>query len=230
MAELQVAVLIDFENVGLAAIRPLFDQLSDVGRVIIKRAYGDWSQGGSANQDLQALGIEPIQNFHSSSSGKNSSDIRLAIDAIDLLHQAPADVFVIVSADSDFVPLVTRLRSGGKMVIGAGPRDKAPEPLVNSCDRFIILTPLSPLKKQNAGATQRGLKQESLIIRAVKSSMDLEGKVVGAKLHNVMQRLDPSFDYRALGFSSFTKYLDAQPEIKVTKPKGPGDVVVELRG
>lgn len=63
----------------------------------------------------------------------------------------------------------------------------------------------------------------------MKSSMDLDGKVVGAKLHGVMQRLDPSFDYRALGFSSFTKYLEAQLEIKIAKPKGPGDVVAELK-
>ena len=121
----QVAVLIDFENVGLDSVRWLFDQVSDIGRIIIRRAYADWSAAAGKRDHRQQrdqlleLGIEPIHLFHSV-SGKNSSDIRLAIDAIELMYLSPVDTFVIVSSDTDFVPLVSKLRAAGKTVIGAG--------------------------------------------------------------------------------------------------------------
>src|SRR3990172_11200006 len=102
----QIAALIDFENVGLDSIQWLFDQISDIGRIIVKRAYADWSDAGNKRDQLLELGIEPIQQFHGGPIGKNSSDIRLAIDAIELLHQSPIDTFVIVSSDSDFIPPV----------------------------------------------------------------------------------------------------------------------------
>ena len=140
MSEPNVAVLIDYENVGVGSLDSLFDKMSDVGRVIVKRAYADWSKTTKKSQEqLQELGIEAIQNFHSGRSAKNSSDIRLAIDAVDLLYSAPVDLFVIVSADSDFVPLVSKLRSGGKDVIGAGRSDVVSQTLVKSCDRYIYL-------------------------------------------------------------------------------------------
>ena len=113
----QIAVLIDVENVGLDSIQWLFDQLADIGRIIVKKAYGDWSVTGSKRDKVLELGIEAIQVYHATPSGKNTSDIRLGIDAVDLLYQSPVDTFVIVSADSDFVPLVSRLRAAGKMVL-----------------------------------------------------------------------------------------------------------------
>src|SRR4030067_538805 len=137
--ETLVAALIDFENVGLDSIRWLFAQISDVGRIIVKRAYADWSSAGNKRDQLLELGIEPIQQFHSGSKGKNSSDIRLAIDAVDLLHQSPIDTFVIVSSDSDFIPLVNKLRAAGKTVIGAGRRTTAPRTLVISYDKYYYL-------------------------------------------------------------------------------------------
>ena len=85
----------------------------------MKRAYGDWSTGKGSSALLE-LGIEPVQVFRTGSSGKNASDIRLTIDAVDLLHQSPVDVFVLASSDTDFIPLVSKLRAAGKMVIGAG--------------------------------------------------------------------------------------------------------------
>ena len=84
-ADRQIAVLVDVENVGLDSIQWLFDQLSDVGRIIVKRAYGDWSAGSGKRDQVLELGIEPIQVFHATPSGKNTSDIRLAVDAVDLL-------------------------------------------------------------------------------------------------------------------------------------------------
>jgi uncharacterized protein (TIGR00288 family) len=226
VTERQVAVLVDFENVGLSSIQWLFDQLSDVGRITIKRAYGDWSSAGRDRDQLLELGIEPIQLFHASGGGKNSSDIRLAIDAIDLLHTSTVDIFVIVSSDSDFVSLVNRLRAAGKMVIGAGPEETAPHALVVSCDRYYYFQ--KPGRKRQRTRSGRRKKSDGLLARAVEASMDEQGKVLGSKLHQTLQRLDPGFDFRALGYSTFMKYLEAAPEVKVTRPTGAGDVVVEL--
>jgi uncharacterized protein (TIGR00288 family) len=225
VADRQLAVLIDFENVGLDSIQWLFDQLSHVGRIIVKRAYGDWSSAGSRRDQLLQLGIEPIQLFHAAQS-KNSSDIRLAIDAVELLYQSPVDTFVIVSSDSDFVSLVNRLRAAGKSVIGAGREETTPHSLVISCDRYYYLEKTG--RQRTRVRSGRRKKRENLLIRAVEVSIDEEGRVVGSKLHQTIQRLDPSFDFRALGYATFAKYLEASPEVKVIRPRGGGDVTVEL--
>ena len=231
----QVAVLIDFENVGLNSIQWLFDQISDTGRVIVKRAYADWSTASRARDQLLQLGIEPIHLFHSLPSGKNSSDIRLAIDAVELLYQASVDTFVIVSSDSDFVPLVSKLRAAGKTVFGAGRQATVSRTLVLSCDRYFYLDQAERPRSRPAPSSQEtntegeaNTEGESILIRAVRAAMDEQGRAVGSKLSQNLQRLDPSFDFHALGFSTFTKYLEASTEVKVTRPRGRGDVSVEL--
>ena len=221
----QVAVLIDFENVGLSSVQWLFDQVSDVGRIIVKRAYADWSVSKSKRDQLLELGIEPIHLFHSG-SGKNASDIRLAIDAVDLMYQSPVDTFVIVSSDTDFVPLVSKLRAAGKTVIGAGRQPKDSGTLVKSCDRYFYLD-----SGGQPAAAKRSSKKppvESLLVRAVKTAMDEQGSVAGSRLHQTLQRLDPGFDFRAMGHSTFRKYLVASPEVKVERQRGRSDVIVEL--
>lgn len=226
MTDRQIAVLVDFENVGLSSIQWLFDQISDVGRIIVKRAYADWSVARERRDQLLELGIEPIHLFHSTRTGKNSSDIRLVIDAVDLLYESPVDTFVIVSSDSDFVPLVSKLRAGGKTVIGAGRRAAAPRTLVISCDRYFYLE-----ESGNAAEGAKPAKEVetgSLLERAVRAVMDGQGRAGGSRLHQTLQRLDPGFDFRTLGYSTFTRYLEASPEVKVSRPRGPGDVVVEL--
>lgn len=226
-AERQVAVLIDFENVGLNAIQWLFDQISDIGRVTVKRAYADWSVARSVRDQLLQLGIEPIHLFHSGASAKNSSDIRLVIDAVDLLYQAHVDTFVIVSSDSDFVPLVSKLRAAGKSVIGAGRQATVSRSLVISCDRYFYLDQRDkPVVSRRAPASP---PQNTLLLRAMTAAMDEQGSAVGSRLRQTLQRLDPSFDFRALGHSTFSRYLEASPEVKVVRPSGGGgDVNVEL--
>ncbi len=224
MAEGQVAVLIDFENVGLGSVQWLFDQLADVGRIIVKRAYADWSDSRNKRDRLLELGIEPIHLFQSG-SGKNASDIRLAIDAVELLHQSPVDIFVVVSSDSDFVPLVGKLRAAGKTVIGAGPRATASRTLVGSCDRYFYLDQKAAPAAEPVPAEPQG---DSLLVRAVRASMDDDGVAIGSRLHQNLQRLDPSFDFRAQGYSTFTSYLEASASVSVTRPRGKGDVTVKL--
>jgi uncharacterized protein (TIGR00288 family) len=227
-ADRHIAVLIDFENVGLSSIQWLFDQISDVGRIIVRRAYGDWSEAsGSRSRDhLLELGIEPIHLFRSAGAGKNSSDIRLAIDAVDLLHLSPVDTFVVVSSDSDFVPLVSKLRAAGKTVFGAGRKAAASSTLVRSCDRYFYLEQGD--RTPSGARSPQEPPKDSLLARAVKSVMDEQGKALGSRLHQTILRLDPSFDFRGLGHSTFTRFLEASPEVRVTRPRGPGDVAVEL--
>lgn len=247
MVDANVAVLIDYENVGLDAIQHLLDQLSDVGRVIIRRAYGDWSVQRGKQDQLLELGIEPIHQYHSNKSGKNSSDIRLAIEAVDLLFNSPIDTFVIVSSDSDFVPLVGKLRSSGKSVIVAGRREATSPTLIKSCDRYIFLDTekrtTAPASQSRRRTSRRNGSQasqtasaeadaKSLLLRAMDVSMDEVGEVVGSKLYQTMRRIEPSFNFKDLKFRLFTQFLEAHTDvIEVTRPKdGSGDVVVQLVG
>jgi uncharacterized protein (TIGR00288 family) len=230
--ERQVAVLIDYENVGLKSIQWLFDQLSDVGRIIVKRAYADWSAAASQREHRQQrdrlleLGIEPIHLFISG-SGKNSSDIRLVIDAVELLYLSTVDTFVIVSSDTDFVPLVSKLRAAGKTVFGAGRTAAVSQTLVRSCDRYYDLDQSERSRAETPTTSEPVV--ESLLVRAVKVGMDEGGRIAGSKLHETLQRLDPSFDFRVLGFSTFTRYLEASKEVSVARPtRGQSDMTVEL--
>lgn len=224
MAEKQIGVLIDFENVGFKAIQWVFEQISDVGRIIIKRSYAN-SYEDRQSKDLMELGLEPIQVFPSNESGKNSSDIRLAMDAIELLYKYPIDTFVIVSSDSDFVALVNKLRSEGKEVIGAGQKKKAPRRLVNACDKYLYID--QGLKVKTTSAAEED-ETGVLLVRAIKAAMDEQGRVPGSKLYQTMQRLDPSFDYRNLGYSTFIKLLEAHRNIIRTSRTGKTDVMIEL--
>ena len=247
MVDANVAVLIDYENVGLDAIQDLLDQLSDVGRVMIRRAYGDWSVQRGKQDQLLELGIEPIHQYHSNKSGKNSSDIRLAIEAIDLLYNSPIDTFVIVSSDSDFVPLVGKLRSSGKSVIVAGRREATSPTLIKSCDRYIFLDVEKQASSHSSQSRRRSSRRngnqssqaasteaaaKALLLRAMDVSMDEIGEVVGSKLYQTMRRIEPSFNFKDLKYRVFTQFLDAQTDvIEVTRPKdGSGDVVVQLAG
>ena len=251
LADANVAVLIDFENVGLDAIQYLLDQLSDVGRIIIKRAYGDWSVQRNKQEQLIEQGIEAIHQYRSNRSGKNSSDIRLAIEAIDLFHTSPIDTFVIVSSDSDFVPLVGKLRSSGKTVIGSGRREATSSTLVRSCDRYIFLddagkrTPAAtqPVRRPRRRTTNEGDGNSgdgnssdgnsgdgvALALRAYEASINDQGYVAGSKLYQTMRRIDPGFDYRVLGFRTFTQFLESISEVEINRPQNGGDVQVTTK-
>jgi uncharacterized protein (TIGR00288 family) len=230
MSEAQIAVLIDYENVGLNSIQGLFDQLSDLGRVIVKRAYADWSAAGKQRDQVLELGIEAVHHFHAAKVAKNSSDISLAIDAVDLLYRSPVDTFVIVSADSDFVTLVSKLRSAGKTVIGAGRRDVVSTTLVRACDRYIYLE--SPVKARQAAAKAPTVSGdlEGLLQRAIEVSADPDGRVVGSKLHQTMTRIEPSFDFKELGYRTFTQFLESSSTVQITKEKNSNDILVKQKG
>ena len=235
MSDSNIALLIDFENAGLDSMRSLVEQMSGVGRIIVKRAYADWSSQRKGQEQLIELGIEAVHNYRGPRAGKNSCDIKLTIDAVELLHSAQVDTFVIVSSDSDFVPLVNHLRGSGKQVIGAGREDVTSATMVKSCDRYIFLRnsdvdqrPPStvrrriPAKKRPASGLQNKDSEalSSLIIRAVEAATNDAGIVLGTKLAQTIQRIDPSFSYKEQGYRNFREFLEARNEVNVTLHQG----------
>jgi len=169
-----------------------------------------------------------MHHFRSTNSGKNSSDLSLAIDAVDLLYNAPVDAFVIVSGDSDFVPLVNKLRSAGKIAIGAGRRQGSSPTLVKSCDRYIFLDDTEHNAPKRVPATSRQAEVEALVVRSLEASMDDQGRVVGSKLYQTMVRIDPSFNFRSLGYRNFTQFLSSCKEVQISRPRDASDVTVSI--
>lgn len=253
MAESNIAVLVDSENVDWQSVQRLLREIPGIGNILEKRAYSDWSVPASNKVQTQLieLGFQLVHQKHAS-IGKNSSDIALSIDAMDLLHRSSAtiDTFIIVSSDSDFFPLVNKLRSSGKTVIVAGRSARTSDALINSCDRFIDLdtsTPAAPKEDevsepqpsekprsttsddQASAGPGKGLSPAKLLRLAMDASMDEEGSVTGSKLHDTMRRIEPRFDFKKLGHSTFTRFLESRPNVvKVTRPEGPGAVRVQL--
>src|ERR1044072_3316775 len=146
--DLKLAVLIDADNVPYANVREMFEEIAKYGTPTFKRIYGDWTRptvSGWKNVLLENA-ITPIQQY-SYTSGKNSSDSALIIDAMDILYSGRVDGFCIVSSDSDFTRLATRLREAGMKVIGMGEK-KTPEPFIAACDKFIYLEILGKAEKE----------------------------------------------------------------------------------
>ena len=252
MAESNVAILVDSENISWRSIRFLLDQIAGIGNILEKRAYNDWSTPASDKQQTQLLelGFRLVHQKHAS-IGKNSSDIMLSIDAMDLLHRSSAiDTFIIVSSDSDFFPLVNMLRSSGKTVIIAGRSAATSDVLINSCNQFISLDAGTPAASKEDEASERQPAEKppsvasddqasaehgksrspaGLLRLAMDASMDEQGNVTGSVLHKAMRQIDPRFDFKKLGYSTFTEFLESRHNVvKVTRPKGPGAVIIQL--
>jgi uncharacterized protein (TIGR00288 family) len=143
----KIAVPIDFENTGFTGIQPLLDRLSSYGQIVLKKAYGDWSRSSSSRDLILRLGFEPVHVLRSASRRKNACDIRLTIDAIELLHKSDINAFVVVSSDSDFVPLINKLRSNGKRVYVAGEDANINDTLRISCDEYFVIEREKPLSQ-----------------------------------------------------------------------------------
>src|SRR5215510_2254697 len=144
--QLQIAVFIDFENIALGLrdasapfdVRRILDRLLEKGKLMVKVAYADWNRFREHTRSLHENGIELIEIPRRETTGKNSADIRLVVDAMDLSwSKAHIDTFVIVSGDSDFSPLVSKLKENGKHVIGLGMKKSTSPLLANSCDEFV---------------------------------------------------------------------------------------------
>src|SRR5262245_31021485 len=146
----RLAVLIDAENASAKLVEPLLSEIAKYGTANVKRIYGDWTTPNLVawKNSLNKFAIQPIQQFRYT-SGKNSSDSALIIDAMDLLYSGNFDGFCIVSSDSDFTRLAGRLRESGIIVYGFGEK-KTPESFVSACDRFIFVENLTPTDEEVA--------------------------------------------------------------------------------
>lgn len=215
------ALLIDADNVSAKYIDPILDELSKYGNVTYKRIYGDWTsrQNSSWKEELLSSSITPIQQF-SYTTGKNATDSALIIDAMDILYTNTVDGFCIVSSDSDFTKLASRLRESGLTVIGMGEK-KTPMAFRKACDIFTRLELLQGEEetKEEAAAVKDIDKStiEDAIVKIITENTN-NGRETGlAELGNRLLKLYPDFDVRSYGYSLLSKLLEEFPKIRLLK-------------
>lgn len=201
MSNKQVAILIDFENIGIDAMSFVVEQSSKHGRIIINRAYADWTTTRGIKEKLQELGIEPIHNFRATKTSKNAADIMLAVDAVDTVHRSPVDLFVIVSSDSDFIPLIRYLKALGKEIIGAGRKIIVPDSLVLACDDYIYLDDHSGPNAKPKSAPflrTRSTEKKPSFLQAVKKVLPSVSHRLDKESHKWDHQIDQAWSRRAV--------------------------------
>ena len=216
--ESSLAVLVDFENMarpgakgrGDFDIHLVLDRLADKGRVLVKRAYADWNRYRDARHELQNAGLGLIEMPSAREGAKNRADIQMAVDAMEIAYSREhVDSFVIVSGDSDFTPLVGKLRELNKRVTGVGNRESASLLLVANCDEFIYYDNLVTAAKRSS-ARGGGDKDPIELVRATLEALQREGTEwpLASVVKDTMRRKYPAFGESDLGFSTFSKFLE----------------------
>jgi uncharacterized LabA/DUF88 family protein len=214
----RLAVLIDADNAQAAIAHELLTEISRYGTASVKRAYGDWTTPNlkSWKEHLHKLAIQPIQQF-SYTTGKNATDSSLIIDAMDLLHSGRVDGFCLVSSDSDFTRLATRLRESGVVVYGFG-EAKTPEPFVSACDKFIYTEILRPkTTKQVVPASPMVPPLEEIIKTAIEATARENGWSPLSGVGAIISKTHPSFDSRNYGFSKLGELVRKQDFLEVSE-------------
>ncbi len=218
--EARLAVFIDFENLalGFKGSKEKFDiarvlaRLVEKGKIIVKRAYADWARYTEDKRHFHEAAIELIEIPKREMSGKNSADIRLVVDAMDLASaKAHIDTFVIVSGDSDFSPLVSKLKENGKYLIGLGMRGSTSDLLRDNCDEFIYYEDLRPVTTEAALSKLPDKKRSAfqLLIDSVSALMrENKPTIYASMVKDTMKRKDPSFDESYYGYRMFTELLE----------------------
>jgi uncharacterized protein (TIGR00288 family) len=225
--ELLIAVFVDFENLALGVrdmkggqtqfrIDLVLKRLLEKGRLVFKRAYCDWSRFRESVREFHGQGIELVDIPGGRQSGKNSADIRMVVDAIDLCYaKSHIDVFALLSGDSDFSPLVSKLKENEKRVIGCGVRNSTSELLIANCDEFIFYDDLvkaqseRPARRkgpEKAGAPDAALERLVEIVRSLEQDYD---PLWGSIVKQTLRRVDPGFSEAHYGYRSFGDLLQA---------------------
>ena len=226
--DLKLAVLIDADNIPYSNIKGMLGEIAKLGLPTIKRIYGDWTKPTVSGWKPALLqhAITPIQQY-SYTTGKNATDSAMIIDAMDILHSEKVDGFCLVSSDSDFTRLATRLRESGMLVIGIGEK-KTPKPFIVACDKFIYIEIIASkvIPKKSAKTTQKA-KVDSidndfiqLLISTVEDLADDDGWAFLAAVGALINKKKPDFDPRNYGFSKLTpliKSLDKYFEVDERK-------------
>jgi len=239
-----LAVFCDFENVALGVrdaryaqfdIRKVLERLLLKGSIVVKKAYCDWERYKEFKTAMHEAAFELIEIPHVRQSGKNSADIRMVVDALDLCYtKSHVDTFVIVSGDSDFSPLVSKLRENNKIVIGVGVKSSSSDLLIANCDEFIYYDDLvrkkqarkrparkipasrgaaSPAKepKEDKDAEERTQAALDLIMETLEALAEERGseeKVWGSLVKQTLKRRSPGFNESYYGFRSFNRLLE----------------------
>ena len=236
--EKNIAMLIDADNISYAHIKEMTDELARYGNLTIKRIYGDWTnQHMNGWKDvLLKNAIIPIQQY-SYTTGKNSTDSAMIIDAMDILYSGHVDIFCLVSSDSDFTRLAMRLREEGKEVIGIGYK-RTPQPFIVACNKFIHIEVLSPVvetpiplhpispeeDRQHQPNDQKTtfvptIEREttphflSLIQDAIDAVADDSGWSALGNVGNLLIKKDPAFDTRAFGFKKLSTLIESYSDM-----------------
>lgn len=249
--EFLIAVFVDFENLALGVneMRPktaefkialVLKRLLEKGRIVFKRAYCDWSGYRSAVREFHGHGVELIDIPRSRASGKNSADIHMVVDAMDLCYsKSHIDTFALLSGDSDFSPLVAKLKENRKRVIGCGVRNSTSDLLIGGCDEFIYYDDLvdaarkTTASKKQGGKARADGKQEALdmlldIVRSLEGDYD---PLWGSIVKQAMRRVNPGFSEARYGYNSFSGLIkdgESRGLIKIEYDAGRGNY--KIRG
>ena len=259
-----MALFCDFENVALGVRDAKYDDLDITrvlerlllkGSIVVKKAYADWERYKTFKRGMHEAAFELIDIPHVRQSGKNSADIRLVVDALDLCYtKSHVDTFVIISGDSDFSPLVGKLRENDKMVVGLGVRSSTSDLLLASCDEFIFYDDLvrerearkkkrrqgRGKKKANGKAVARAEEEEDrtqealdLVLETVEALLRERGEnetLWGSMVKQALRRRDPGFNESAYGFRSFNRLLEeagARQQLELVPDEKSGGYVVK---
>ncbi len=232
--DLRLAVLIDADNVPSRSVKEMMEEMSKYGTPTFKRIYGDWTNTALSGwkQVLNEHAIVPVQQF-SYTTGKNSTDSALIIDAMDILYTRRVDGFFIVSSDSDFTRLATRLREEGLRVFGMGER-KTAAPFIKACEKFIYIEVLKPEPPQVRSGPKgqpektkifRNAELEALVISTIEDLADEGGWLDMGGLGNGLLKKRSDFDPRNYGFKKLTDLIMAIHGVVVeARSTGQGNV------
>jgi len=224
-----MAVLIDGDNIPSAYVKEMMEEIAKYGNPTIKRIYGDWTRPGlnKWKNVLLENAINPIQQY-AYTSGKNATDSAMIIDAMDILYSNKVDGFCLVSSDSDFTKLATRLREAGMQVIGLGEK-KTPNPFIVACDKFIYI---EILRKQSKEKSNSGELNDNTVdpitpreIKLIKSSIsdlsDDDGWAFLGDVGSLMQKKQPNFDSRNFGFEKLTPLIKSTGKFEIEQREAP---------
>jgi uncharacterized protein (TIGR00288 family) len=249
-----LAVFCDFENVALGVrearysqfdMEKVLERLLAKGSIVVKKAYCDWERYKEFKAAMHAASFELIEIPHVRQSGKNSADIRMVVDALDLCYtKEHVDTFVIVSGDSDFSPLVSKLRENAKTVIGVGVKNSSSDLLVNNCDEFIYYDDLvrqdeqkrraTKKRKDSAASPSEDKKQEAFdlvlgTLEALVAERGPEERIWGSMVKQALKRRNPGFNESYYGFRAFSDLLEEAEQkglIKLDPDEKSGGYVV----
>ncbi len=263
-AETNMALFLDFENIALGVreanypdfnIDDVLERLLLKGSIVVKKAYCDWARYKEFKSAMHEASFELIEIPHVRQSGKNSADIRMVVDALDMCYtKTHVDTFVIISGDSDFSPLVSKLRENNKTVIGMGVKNSSADLLVANCDEFIFYDDLARRKRPEAKTTRRPPAKKSTGTRTPKAPAPVEDKkreawtlvaetyealleergegenIWGSMIKQTLKRRKPGFAESYYGFNSFGQLLEeagAQGILELERDEKSGGYIIK---